>query len=193
MGEQKRKSKLAKNRPASRKKKGSWVKDVLVTILAAVVLAVAIKAFVIDTRMVPTTSMVPTIEVGDRVIMSKLSYLGEDGPQRGDVIVFRAPDELNQKYDLVKRLIGLPGETVEITGGVVYIDGAALDEPYINEAPAYDYGPVTVPEGHCFVLGDNRNKSIDSHLWQDPFLDLDAIKGKAVYLYWPLDRLGKVE
>lgn len=174
-------------------KKGGWLKDTLSVLLLACIIAFAIKMFVIDTRMIPSESMLPTIEIGDRVIVCRFSYWFDASPERGDIIVFRAPVELNEKDDLIKRVIGLPGETVEATGGKVYVDGVALDEPYILEAPDYEFGPVEVPENSYLVLGDNRNESYDSHLWMQTFIVDDDIKGKAIWRYWPIDRLGKLD
>ena len=163
----------------------------MITVLVtAILIAVFLKAFIVDSRAIPTTSMVPTIEPGDRVVLSRVSYWGSRAPERGDVVVFSPPEELNENSDLIKRVIGLPGETVEVKNGLVYIDGVALDEPYVNEAPDYAYGPVTVPDDCYLVMGDNRNVSVDSHLWINPFLNEDSIKGKAVCLYWPINRIG---
>lgn len=186
MGEKQRRRQQSGAAP----KKESWFKELIKIVLAAVVLAILLKAFVVDSRAIPSTSMLPTIEVGDRIVLSKVSYLGSNEPERGDIIVFKPPAELNEKSDLIKRLIGLPGETIEVKDGQLYIDGIAQDEPYLYAAPNYSYGPVTVPEGHYFVLGDNRNASFDSHAWEEPFLPADDVKGKAVFLYWPLSRLG---
>lgn len=175
---------------AGAEKKGGWFKELLMIFLLAVVLAVAVKTFLVDTRMIPSGSMLPTIEIGERVLVDKLSHILGKTPERGDIVVFSAPDELNEKSDLIKRVIGLPGETVEIKNGMVYIDGEPLSEDYLNEAPSYTYGPTVVPAGHYFMLGDNRNHSADSHRWHDPFVSFDDIRGKAFFCYWPLDQIG---
>ena len=91
---------------------------------------------------------------------------------------------------MVKRVIGLPGDTLEVKDGLVYINGVALEEDYILEAPDYSYGPVTIPQGQYFMLGDNRNNSKDSHMWNYPFIDREAIIGKAIFCYWPISRIG---
>ncbi len=182
-----------KRRPAQPAKKGSFIKDTLTIIIAAVALAMLLKTFIVDTRMIPTTSMYPTIEISDRLIVSKLSYLFDNQPARGDIVVFEPPAELNEKYDLIKRVIGLPGETLEVREGSVYINGQPLEEDYLAEPPDYEYGPITVPEGSYFMLGDNRNASYDSHRWLNPYIPKDDIKAKALCRYWPLNRIGGLD
>ena len=175
-----------------KKKKNSFLKDVVIIILAALVLNFIIRGLIVDSRTVPTASMYPTVAPKDRIIMSKLSYIFDNVPERGDVIVFTPPAELNEKSDLLKRVIGLPGETVEVRDNLVYIDGEPLKEPYIYEAPNYIFGPVTVPEDSYLVFGDNRNSSLDSHLWIRQFVNIDSIKGKALFIFWPIDRMGGI-
>ncbi|MBR5430731.1 MAG: signal peptidase I [Firmicutes bacterium] len=169
-----------------------WWREALELILLAAVLAFAFKLFLFDTRNIPSSSMVPTIEPGDRVIMSRLAYVGDNDPERGDIVVFKAPPDLEENDDLIKRVIGLPGEEVTVSGGQVYIDGEAIDETYLAEPPAYEFGPYTVPENCYFVLGDNRNWSNDAHLWAEHCISGDLIKGKAIWRYWPLSRLGAI-
>jgi signal peptidase I len=173
-------------------KKKSWLKDFLLIFLYALVIAIVLKAFIVDSRVVPSSSMYPTIEISDRVVLFRLSYIGERSPQRGDIVVFAPPADSGEKLDLIKRVIGLPGDTLEVKNGSVYIDGVALAEDYLNDTPDYTYGPVTVPEGHYFMMGDNRNNSRDSHAWADPFVSEDQIKGRAVCRYWPPDRIGAI-
>jgi len=172
--------------------KGAWIRELLIILLCAVVLAVVVKGFLIDSRQIPSASMVPTIQVGDRVVLWKLPYVFGGQPDQGDIVVFNAPDEMGGKVDLIKRVIGMPGQTVEIKNGYVYIDGVVLEEDYIAEKPQYEFGPVVVPEDHYFVMGDNRNSSVDSHMWEDPFVSIDDIKGEAFFRYWPLSRLGGI-
>jgi signal peptidase I len=136
--------------------------------------------------------MYPAIYPTDKVILSKLSYIGDMTPERGDIIVFKPPAESSEKSDFLKRVIGLPGEIVEIKDGYVYIDGKPLEEDYLASNPEYYMEPVIVPEGSYFVLGDNRNRSWDSHEWQNKFVPMSDIKGKAVYRYWPIDRFGSI-
>jgi signal peptidase I len=172
-----------------------FIKDVLSVILMAAFISVVIKTFIVDTRAIPTPSMVPTIEISDRVILSKLSYVGSKTPKRGDIIVLMPPAEVVEAgtdSDLLKRVIGLPGETVEVKDNYVYIDGKPLTEDYLEAQPVYTIDPVVVPEGCYFLLGDNRNNSYDSHLWHNQFVPMSDIKGKAVYRFWPLDRFGNI-
>lgn len=171
-----------------------WGKEILL----ALVLALVIRAGVAEARRVPTPSMEPTVLPGDRLLAEKIVYRFT-GPKRGDIIVFAppfAPEQgavasfLGLEEDYLKRVIALPGETVEIRDGQVLIDGVPLDEPYIKEAPTYEAPPVTVPEGQLFVLGDNRNQSYDSHAWGT--LGMDAVRSRAVFRFWPLNRIGLV-
>lgn len=124
------------------------------------------------------SSMNPTLQNGQYLIINNFSYYVDD-PSPGDVIVFHHPaSDLN----LIKRVIGLPGDEVSIQDGIVMVNGIVLDEPYIREAPRYTYSGV-VPEGQYFVLGDNRNNSSDSHSWS--FLPKENIVGKSLVIYWP--------
>ena len=154
-----------------------WIAVIVIAILASFVL----HTFVIVNATVPTSSMEKTIMAGDRVIGSRLYYMRHD-PQRGEIIMFDYPDDPRILY--IKRVIGLPGEHVEITGGTVYINGEPLDEPYLDVVTEGEWGPYDVPEGHYFMMGDNRNDSADSRYWQHPYLSRDGIVGKAVLKYW---------
>jgi signal peptidase I len=152
--------------------------DILETLILAVVLYFGINAVSARVR-VDGFSMRPTLQDGEYILVNKLAYkTGE--PQRGDIIVFIFP--INPQEDLIKRVIGLPGETVSVHNGIVSVNGITLTEPYIASPPAYD-GDWVVPEGQLFVLGDNRNDSRDSHQWR--FLPLENVIGKAVLIYWP--------
>ena len=136
--------------------------------------------------------MRPTLEVNDRLIIEKLSYLFRE-PIRGDVIVFNPTESLkaeNFKDAFIKRIIGLPGEIVEVKTGKVYVNGKKISEEYIFEAPDYNYGPSRIPEDEYLVLGDNRNNSYDSHYWG--FVPKKKIIGKAFVRFWPFDRLGSL-
>ncbi len=152
--------------------------DLIETLILAVVLYLGINAISARVR-VDGYSMVPTLQDGEYVLVSKLAYrLGE--PQHGDIIVFKYPGEPQQ--DLIKRIIGLPGDSVRVTGSVVYVNGQSLVEPYIAASPVYQ-GQWKVPEGYLFVLGDNRNDSSDSHSWG--LLPIENVIGKALLIYWP--------
>ena len=155
--------------------------DWIAVIVIAVLLSFALHTFVIVNATVPTSSMENTIMAGDRVIGSRLYYLRHE-PARGDIVMFDYPDDPNILY--IKRVIGLPGDHVEITGGTVYINGEPLDEPYLSVETEGEWGPYDVPEGCYFMMGDNRNDSADSRYWQNTYLTRDGIVGKAVLKYW---------
>jgi len=157
----------------------SWAKMIVITVLAAVLL----NQFVIVNATIPTGSMEYTIMENDRVVAFRLSYLFNP-PERFHIVIFRSPDNETRLY--VKRIIGLPGETVEIRGGRVFIDGAeeALRDDFVKGAIEGYHGPVTVPEDHYFVLGDYRSNSSDSRRWNNPFVRRDQILGRAVFKYF---------
>ena len=152
--------------------------DILETVILAVVLYFGINAVSARVR-VDGFSMNPTLQNGEYILVNKLAYK-TGKPQRGDIVVFMFP--MNLEEDLIKRVIGLPGESVSVKDGVVSINGTPLIEPYINAAPFYN-GEWQVPEGQLFVLGDNRNDSRDSHQWG--LLPIENVIGKAVLIYWP--------
>ena len=131
-----------------------------------------------------------TIMTGDRIFGNRLAYINKD-PQRFDIVIFKYPDDETQLF--IKRVIGLPGETVEIRDGKVYIDGAEtpLDDSFTPEPPQGNWGPEVVPEGSYFMLGDNRNRSKDSRFWTNTFVKKEKILGKAVLRYFPSPKLIK--
>lgn len=151
-------------------------------IIAALVFSLFINFCIIVNATVPTSSMETTIMTGDRVVGLRLSYSFSE-PERGDIIIFKYPDD--EKVLYIKRIIGMPGETVEVHDGGVYIDGKLLDEPYLTVVTEGDFGPYVVPEGHYFMMGDNRNCSLDSRYWKNTFLSRDKIVGKAIFRYFP--------
>ena len=152
------------------------------TLLLAFLLYFAI-SMLTDRVRVENISMQPTLYEGQLLVVSKLAYqLGE--PMRGDIIVFHHTQQPPEDY--IKRIIGLPGDHVEITGGQVLVNGSVLNEPYIAAPPAYD-DAWDVPGDSLFVLGDNRNRSSDSHAWG--FVPMDSVVGRAVLKYWPLDKI----
>lgn len=169
----------------SRSSFGRIFLDVLETLIISAVLFLAINAVSARIR-VEGFSMEPSLHSGEFVIVNKLAYkLGT--PQRGDVIVFLFPRDPEQEY--IKRVIGLPGDQVEIGDGEVKVNGKLLDEPYILQPPRYS-GTWRVPENSLFVLGDNRNNSSDSHNWGP--VTLDYVVGKALLIYWPVEEWGLV-
>jgi signal peptidase I len=154
--------------------------------LFAALLSLVIITFVVQAFYIPSGSMEPTLMIDDRILVAKFEYrLGS--PHRGDVIVFRYP--LNPQRDFVKRVIGLPGDRVRLRDGVVYIGNQAVSEKSYTIKPDFgNYGPVTVPLNHYFVLGDNRNNSEDSRFFG--YVPRGNIIGKAVFIYWPPSRIG---
>lgn len=153
--------------------------DLLETIILAVVLFFAINAVSARVR-VDGSSMVPTLQNGEYVLVNRLAFKNKL-PEYGDIIVFVSPQVSD--LDLIKRVIGLPGDTIRIYGGEVQVNDQVLDEPYIAAAPIYN-GEWRVPAGNLFVLGDNRNDSSDSHAWG--LLPIENVIGKAVLIYWPI-------
>ncbi len=168
----------------------SWVIPFATAIFAALV----IKNYLIINADVPTGSMENTIMTGDRFVGNRLAYI-KSGANRGDIVVFRYPD--NEKEIYVKRVIGLPGETVVIDDGKIYIDGSTepLEEDYLKEEWTVATGPYTfeVPEDSYFVMGDNRNHSWDARYWTNTYVTKDKILGKALFVYWPFSDFGKLE
>jgi signal peptidase I len=183
----------------------STLREYFESIVIAVILALFIRTFVVQAFKIPTGSMENNLLVGDHLLVNKFVFgpsagtaeralLPEADVHRGDVVVFKYPEEPDR--DFIKRVIGLPGETLELRHKAVYVNGRKLDEPYVHflvppsahaqEVAASDvreqYGPVTVPSGHYFVMGDNRDNSQDSRYWG--FLPRDFIKGKALMVYW---------
>lgn len=158
------------------------LKEWVIALATAFVVGILLTQFVIISAVVPTPSMQDTIQPGDRLIGWRLSYLMER-PERGEIVIFKFPDDETQLY--VKRVIGLPGETVKVSDGVVYINDQPIEEDYIKEAPLKDGGPWTVPEDSYFMIGDNRNNSFDSRYWENTFVHKDKILGKVLFRYWP--------
>ena len=168
-----------------------WSESITILVVA-LGLAFFLRTFVAEPRYIPSGSMLPTLEIGDRLIVEKLSYYTHP-PQRGDIIVFAPPPQLQaQGFEVeqafIKRVIGLPGDTIEIKNGRVFVDRQPLLEAYINEPPNYLMSPMVVPPAQLFVMGDNRNNSNDSHVWG--FLPNENIIGHACFRFWPLERLG---
>jgi signal peptidase I len=156
--------------------------EILQTVILALILYFLIDSVVARVR-VENISMLPTLESGEFLLVNKLAYRIGDF-QQGDIIVFHYPK--NPQDDYIKRIIGLPGDTVTVTQEDVYVNGNKLDEAYISQPPDYD-GEWIVPPDSIFVLGDNRNQSSDSHSWG--FVPVDDVVGRAIVIYWPLDEL----
>jgi signal peptidase I len=197
--------------PKKRQKKTSFLVELPILILVALIVAVLIKTFLVQAFWIPSGSMIPTLEINDRVLVNKLSFaFGE--PDRGDVVVFDPPFGVEEETepllqaivrniaeslglqtpaveDLIKRVIAVGGEVIEVKGNQVLVDGVAIDEPYLNRPVSMaDFGPVQVPEGAVFVMGDNRARSQDSRRFGP--IDNDSIVGRAFVRVWPFDRWG---
>lgn len=166
----------------------SWI----IVLVTAFGLAYFITNYVIVKAVVPTGSMESTIMTDDKIIGNRIAYLFSE-PKRGDIIIFKYPDDETENY--VKRIIGLPGDKVEIIQGKVYINDSAepLEEPYLNEGPNPQdyYGPYLVPEGCYFVMGDNRNQSLDARFWVNTYVAKEKIIGKVWFRYSP--SIGKIK
>ena len=176
--------------------------EFLLPIIIALIVAMLLKTFIFANAVVPTGSMLNTIQEGDRIIASRIEYNFND-PERYDIIIFKAPDEVakgNDKEYYVKRIIGLPGETITIVNGVVYAADASgkttqLKDDFITACnPTGNFGPYTVPENSYFVMGDNRESSIDSRYWVTTnYVDRDLIIGKVKFRYYPFNTFGKLD
>lgn len=161
----------------------------IIVVVLAVVFAVVINTFFLINARVPSASMENTVMTGDRLFGNRLAYTKED-PQRGDIVIFKYPDDESQLF--IKRVIGLPGETVLIIDGKVYIDDSSepLNEPYLAQEMIGSFGPYTVPADSYFMMGDNRNYSADSRFWINTYVKKDKIMGKAAFRYYP--KIGKI-
>lgn len=189
------------------KKRKSTFREYAEAIIVALVLALIIRTFIVQAFKIPSGSMEPTLEIGDHILVNKFIFgikipltsvnlFPWEKPQRGDVIVFIYP--LEPDKDFIKRVIGVPGDTVRIVNRKLYINGVEVPDPHAvykedvvlpGEAQKRDnFGPVTVPKEALFVLGDNRDRSLDSRFWG--FVPLGDVKGKAFIIYWSWDRLN---
>ncbi|MNC15400.1 Signal peptidase I T [compost metagenome] len=155
-----------------------FMKQWLPSIMIAVVISLFVRTYVAEAMRVPTGSMIPTIQINDRLIVEKMLWMTT--LEHGDIVVFTPPVAGDENKRYVKRLMGLPGDTLEIKDGALYRNGAKVNEPYLNEQMDYTFGPVTVPADHYFFLGDNRNISYDAHLWDTPFVSKDKLIGKVI-------------
>lgn len=168
-------------------------KKLIIKIVCFYIIAFIVSAIIINRTCgldyVPSSSMKNTIQIGDNIITNKIAYILKNKPQRGDIINFIAPDS-REKY--VKRVIGLPNETIWIRNGIVYVNDVALSEDYVIPFTEEDCGPYIVPEGKYFVLGDNREDSYDSRYWMVKYVNADDILGKVVTCYKSKENLGLV-
>lgn len=161
--------------------------------IVALAIAFFLRAFIVEPRFIPSGSMEPTLQVGDRILVDKISQQWQE-PKRGDILIFYPPkspaiDDTSKAY--IKRLIGIEGDRIAVQDGKVYRNGEALNETYIAEVPNYRMREITVPQGYYWMMGDNRNYSNDSHIWG--FLPKGNVIGKATIRFFPFgDRLGAI-
>jgi len=167
------------------KQEKSQLREWVEAFVKAGILAFLIITFVAQSYVVDGISMLPTLEHGQRLIVEKVSYRFRD-PRRGEIIVLNVPNA-----QFIKRVIAVEGDVVEARGGTVYVNGTPLDEPYVSAATYPNFGPFVVPEGHLWVMGDNRPRSNDSR-GTVGFLNTDDVVGRAVFRYWPLTKIGLV-
>ncbi len=174
-----------------------WLLEWVTIIAAALLLAFGVRAFVLQTYFIPTGSMEPTLHIGDRILVFKLAYLFSS-PERGDVVVFKAPAseavDCGDAYvpDLVKRIVGLPGETISSVRNVIFIDHKPLAQPWAHYQPldVQPITPQTIPANHYFMIGDNQPNSCDSRYWGT--IPRSSIIGEAVFKIWPLSQFGPI-
>ncbi|BAW95844.1 signal peptidase I [[Synechococcus] sp. NIES-970] len=163
-------------------------------LLIALAIAIVVRWLIAEPRYIPSGSMLPTLDLGDRIVVEKLSYHFQPVHQ-GDVVVFRTPPQLellgyNPQQAFIKRVIATAGQTVSVHNGSVYVDQEPLTEPFIAAKPDYELPELTVPEHTFFVLGDNRNNSNDSHIWG--FVPAEHIIGHAIFKFWPFNHFGSI-
>lgn len=186
----------------------SVLREYAEAIVIAILLALVIRAFVVQAFKIPSGSMKPTLLIGDHILVNKFIYgiklpftdyelIHISNPKRGDIVVFEYP--VDPSKDFIKRVIGLPGDTIRIENKVVYVNDQALSEPYAVQSddkilpagvsPRDNVGPLVVPPRSLFVMGDNRDESYDSRFWK--FVSMDALKGKAFIIYWSWNKEGR--
>lgn len=182
------------------------IREYAESIIIALILALFVRAFIVQAFKIPSGSMIPTLKIGDRILVNKFIYGAKipfsdmhlpafKQPKRGDVVVFIYPED--RKKDFIKRLVAFEGETLEIKDGALYVDGKKLDDAILNKRYYYNRGDFVegfkykIPPGHLFVLGDNSASSRDSRYWGA--LDKKYLLGKAWVIYWPVKRIGLIK
>ena len=163
---------------------GKEVRDWVVSISAAIILALMIRTFIVELYVVDGPSMKPTLQHEERLVVNKFIYRVRE-PQKGEIVIFRYPRDPSR--DFIKRVIATAGDTIEIKEGRVYVNDQLQREDFILEKTRSEYPKATVPEGTIFVMGDNRNNSEDSRFSDVGFVPLDLVKGKAILIFWPVD------
>src|SRR5581483_4410781 len=190
------------------KKNKSTFREYAETLVIAIILALAIRTFVVQAFKIPSGSMIPTLDIGDHILVNKFIYgvrlpftdtvlIPLKTPARGDIIVFRFPKD--ESKDFIKRVVGVPGDTIEVKNKELYLNGQKQDEPYTihgDNSPLQqaiqdrdNFGPVSVPQNAYFVMGDNRDHSLDSRCWG--FVDFSKVKSQAFLIYWSWDKDAK--
>lgn len=169
-----------------KKSMGEEAKDWFVSILAAIVIAMLIRTFIVELYVVDGPSMRPTLLHDEKLVVNKFIYYLR-APEKGEVVIFRYPRDPSR--DFIKRVIATAGDTIEIKDGRVYVNDQLLIEDYILEKTYTEYPKSTIPEGTIFVMGDNRNNSEDSRFSDVGFVPLNLVKGKAVFIFWPMDEM----
>jgi signal peptidase I len=157
-------------------------------VLIAFALSWVLRTYVIEARKIPTGSMLPTIQLEDRVIVDKFFFKHFDHISPGDVIVFHPPPSAHATEDFIKRVVGMAGDKLEIRNHTTYVNDQPLYEPYVKDKSKNDFGPIIIPANSVFVMGDNRNNSADSREWG--FLPTQNITGRTLFRYWPMDQIG---
>jgi signal peptidase I len=164
------------------------LREIAETVIPAVVIALVINLFLAQATQVLGQSMEPNLHTAQRVVVEKVTYRLLHGPRRGDIVVIDLPEQTEM---LIKRVVGLPGETIEVHGGEVYIEGQQLEEPWMVKPGGGNYGPQTVPPLHIFVMGDNRGASNDSRNFGP--VPIEYVVGHAWFSYWPMEHVGFIE
>ncbi len=169
------------------KKGGGFLEFLIILLIAFALVFGVVRPFIVEAFYIPSESMVPTLEVGDRVFVNKFVYRFSE-PEHGDIVVFESVE--GESEDLIKRIVGLPGDRVAVFDGVLFVNGERWEEPYVNKLfpDNSSYGPETVPEGDVFVMGDNRSNSRDSRFFGP--IPMDKIEGEAFIIFWPLSSVG---
>ncbi len=174
-------------RPARKKKGGGFVEYLVILVVSFALVFGFVRPFVVEAFWIPSGSMIPTLQINDRVLVNKFIYRFAE-PERGDIVVFESVDDPDQ--DLIKRVVGLSGDRIAVRSGRLILNGEPQQEPYTNKKfpDSTFFAPTTVPKGHVWVMGDNRANSSDSRVFGP--LPKKNIEGEAFLRFWPLDRIG---
>jgi signal peptidase I len=174
-----------------RKWRGGFREFLVTVLIAAVVVFGILRPFVVEAFRIPSGSMIPTLEIGDRILANKVVYRLSE-PQRGDIVIFDGV-EGEEDQTLIKRVVGVAGDTIQVKDGTLYVNDEPQEEPYLNKEspPEGSFGPTKVPRRHVFVMGDNRGNSGDSRIFGP--VALGHVRGKALIRFWPIDKIGPLD